>query len=328
MASVFLCPLSTFLQVLTDVGTVQPGLLLWTYVAGTSTPVATWTDASGTVQNSNPIQLNAAGRLNNVNVWQQAGTKIKVVFSTNAGTSLAPVFGVQIGPSFDQLVGIADPTSVTSVYYTGADTGSANVYVLSIPGGFSSYVNGLVIYWVPATSNTGASTVNINGLGTVSITNPDGSPLVKGQINAGKLAVIVSQGGNFILTTLSVLTGSFTGTFTGFTSTVTATVQYRVYNNMASLFFNSTNPTGTSNTNAMAMTGLPALLFPTVNRFILCCTEDNGNVEQFSAMLIDNSGNCNFQKYLFASGVFSSTGYTNSGTKGVPSDWFVTYPLS
>jgi hypothetical protein len=326
--NVFLCPLSSFMQVFTDAGIPLSGCLIWTSQAGTSTPVNTWTDSTGTVTNSNPIQLNSAGRLNNVNIWQQSGTKIKVVFSTNAGTSGSPVFGTQIGPTFDQIAGVGDPGTLLTVFYGGTDTGSANNYVLNFVSNFNSYINGLVIYWIPANSNTGASTININGLGAVNITNSDGSALVTGQLNAGKIAVIVSQGGNFILTNLSVLTGSFTGTFTGFGTTVTATVQYRVYNNMVSLFFNTTNPSGTSNSASMTMTGLPSLLFPVVNRFILCCTQDNGNSEQFSAMLVTTSGAVTFEKYSIATGNFSAVGYTSSGSKGLSSDWFVTYPLS
>src|ERR1700744_1704619 len=39
---------------------------LFTYIAGTSTPQATWTDATQTQQNSNPVILDANG---NANVW-------------------------------------------------------------------------------------------------------------------------------------------------------------------------------------------------------------------------------------------------------------------
>ena len=43
-------------------GVPLSGGLIYTYLAGTSTPQATYTSASGTIQNSNPIVLDSAGR--------------------------------------------------------------------------------------------------------------------------------------------------------------------------------------------------------------------------------------------------------------------------
>lgn len=110
----YLCPFAAFLQLFTDVGIPLSGALVWTYAAGTSTPSPTYTDSSGVTPNSNPIQLNSAGRLNNVSIWQTAGVPIKVIFSTNAGTTGSPVFGTQIGPTFDNISGINDFTLANS----------------------------------------------------------------------------------------------------------------------------------------------------------------------------------------------------------------------
>ncbi|HXN95985.1 MAG TPA: hypothetical protein VN879_15885 [Candidatus Acidoferrales bacterium] len=122
MASFYLCPLSTILQVFQDSGAVLTNALLWTYAAGTSTPVATYTDSTGATPNGNPIQFNSAGRLPNVAIWQAAGVSIKVQISTNAGTSGSPVFGTQIGPTLDQLSGIND-VSFTNTALANPATG-------------------------------------------------------------------------------------------------------------------------------------------------------------------------------------------------------------
>ena len=114
MSTFYLCPFAAFLQLFSDVGIPLSGALIWTYAAGTSTPSPTYTDSSGATPNSNPIQLNSAGRLNNVSIWQSAGVPIKVVFSTNAGTTGSPVFGTQIGPTFDGISGINDFTLANS----------------------------------------------------------------------------------------------------------------------------------------------------------------------------------------------------------------------
>ena len=50
-------------QFLTNSGTVLTGGKLYTYLAGTTTPVASYTTSSGNVARTNPIILNAAGRV-------------------------------------------------------------------------------------------------------------------------------------------------------------------------------------------------------------------------------------------------------------------------
>ena len=48
---------------------------LFTYIAGTNTPQATWTDATETQQNTNPVVLNANGQ---ANVWFDNALTYKV----------------------------------------------------------------------------------------------------------------------------------------------------------------------------------------------------------------------------------------------------------
>lgn len=100
MAFFYLCPISTILQYFTDTGVILSGGKINTYLAGTSTPTTTWTDITGVTPNSNPIVLNSAGRLPNVQVWQQGGVAIKVVI-TDSNNNV-------IGPTFDQISGIDD----------------------------------------------------------------------------------------------------------------------------------------------------------------------------------------------------------------------------
>lgn len=289
--------------------------LLTTYAAGTTNPITTYKDSTQGPINTNPIQLNNRGE---ADIWLIPNIAYKFALTDSQGNTIP-------GWPIDNIV-----NNQLITLYGGVDTGIANAYLLEFSANFNAYQDGIVIYWIPAHNNTGPSTINVNGLGVINILNQNGNALGSGQIVAGQVTTIMYYSGNFLLT--SVLgsiqqSGSFTGTFTGFTSTVTATVQYRIYNNVAYLFFNTTNPTGTSNATTMAMTGLPAALFPSVNRFILCCTQDNGNVEQFSALLISNTGVCTFEKYSISTGNFSSSGFTNSGSKGLASDWFVSYPL-
>ena len=46
-----------------------------------------------------------------------------------------------------------------------ADTGAANAYVIALTPALTSHVVGMPIHFMAANANTGASTININGLG-------------------------------------------------------------------------------------------------------------------------------------------------------------------
>lgn len=70
-----------------------------------------------------------------------------------------------------------------------------------------------MIYWVPSNNNTGASTINVNGFGVVSIVNPNGTALGANQIIAGQMAQIIYYNGQFQLISVGNFTGSTIGTF-------------------------------------------------------------------------------------------------------------------
>lgn len=56
--------------------------LLYTYAAGTTTPLATYTDSTGSVANTNPVSLDSSGK---ANVWLAAGTAYKFVLEDQFG---------------------------------------------------------------------------------------------------------------------------------------------------------------------------------------------------------------------------------------------------
>lgn len=121
--------------------------------------------------------------------------------------------------------------------------------------------------------------------------------------------------------------GSFTATLTGMTTTVTGTVFYRITANSAGtgklcVLYNIDAITGTSNTTAMTMTGLPAACQPTaLSRSTLIAVQDNTTAVTANASV--NGGTVTFG---MGAG-FSATGFTNSGTKGLYGGTSITYPL-
>jgi hypothetical protein len=84
-------------------GVPLAGGLIYTYLAGTSTPAATYTSSTGSIAHANPIVLDAAGRIAAGEVWLTSGVEYKFVVKTS--------LFVQIG-SYDNIPSINDFTSI------------------------------------------------------------------------------------------------------------------------------------------------------------------------------------------------------------------------
>lgn len=163
------------------------GYKLFTYEAGTSTKLATYPNGSVSVPNSNPVILDYRGE---ANIWIPPNLSYKFVLASPTDTDPPgnPIWSV------DNLV-----NNQLLTLYGGVDSGVANAYVLTFDASFDSYADGIVIYFIASNANTGASTINVNGLGPVAITRQDGSALTSGQIVANQVTQIMYKGAGFIL---------------------------------------------------------------------------------------------------------------------------------
>ena len=148
--------------------------------------------------NTNPIVLNARGE---APVFLPANVAYKFNLTDSVGNQIPgwPIDNLEL----TQLITL----------FGGVDTGSTNAYILTFNSPQTNYVNGTVIYWVPSNNNTGASTINVNGFGVVSIVNPNGTALGANQIIAGQMAQIIYYNGQFQLISVGNFTGSTIGTF-------------------------------------------------------------------------------------------------------------------
>ena len=88
------------------------------------------------------------------------------------------------------------------------DTGGANAYVIAPSPAITSYVAGQVFYFDADNNNTGATTLNVSGLGVKAVQN-SGSALSANQILAAGLTGVIYDGTQFQLLTASVDTSSF-----------------------------------------------------------------------------------------------------------------------
>lgn len=81
-----------------------------------------------------------------------------------------------------------------------ADAGANDTYVITLSPAPTSYTTGMVVYFKANTVNTGAATINVNGLGAISIVKGISTALDDGDITAGMFCTLIYNGTNFVLT--------------------------------------------------------------------------------------------------------------------------------
>jgi len=178
-------------------GDILSGGLLYVYTAGTTTPVTTWTSNSGAVANTNPIVLDSAGRVPN-EIWLNSGVTYKFVLKTSTGVTIG---------TYDNIPAIDDPTVFNNlITVTGTDT----LIGTSTPP-YTAYVAGMTISFVAANTNTGAVTIDIDGLGAKNIYVGSSTALAGGEIVAGRIVQLEYDGTRFQLYQSTLANGSVTG---------------------------------------------------------------------------------------------------------------------
>jgi hypothetical protein len=115
---------------------------LSSYSAGTTSPIATYTDASGTSQNTNPIVLDAAG---GANIWLSNST-YKFVLKSSLGATIWSVDLVKGGGGLGGICGPAGAIQIANSAVTGltcdsAITIDAIAHTLTAPNVAATHVN-------------------------------------------------------------------------------------------------------------------------------------------------------------------------------------------
>ena len=150
---------------------------LYTYDVGTTNPRLTFNDAAQQNPNTNPVVLDARGEA--VIFWSGDYT---VTLTDAAGNTLWTQDGIDSNITALNDNFVIDQ-GVTNVY-AGVGLASASLYA------------GLRFSFIPANTNTGASTFNYGGLGAKNVIS-GGNPLVSGQLQAGVLYLLEYDGINF-----------------------------------------------------------------------------------------------------------------------------------
>lgn len=114
--------------------------------------------------------------------WNQAATEVENVI-LDAGIALSSGDLTQLSKAV---------ASYSSGGFAYTDSGAANAYVLTPIGSKKSpptYINGMTAEFTTANPNTGASTVNVSGLGVKDIRLPGGAAVAADQVS-GRVKLI------------------------------------------------------------------------------------------------------------------------------------------
>jgi hypothetical protein len=177
-------------QLLNNSGVVLSGGLLYTYSAGTTTPLGTWTDSSQAVLNANPIVLDSAGRLSQ-EVWLQSGSTYKFVLKDSVGNTLGTwdnIAGINdissgtlsewvatnLTPTYIGATSFSVPGNVTSTYFMvnrriQAAISVGTVYGYVSASSFGAGVTTVTVVLDTGVLDSGLSSVNV---GLLTSTNP------------------------------------------------------------------------------------------------------------------------------------------------------------
>lgn len=172
-------------QFFNDSGVPLSGGLLYSYAAGTTTPATTWTTNSGAVANTNPIVLDSAGRTPN-EIWITGGVDYKFILKTSAGVTVGTYDDI---PSFNDFTDFNNLITVT---------GTNSLIGTSVPP-YTTYTAGMTLSFVPVAANTGAVTLDLDGLGAKNITFDASTVLTADALAVGKIATLEYDGTRFQL---------------------------------------------------------------------------------------------------------------------------------
>ena len=116
-------------------GNPLSGGLVYTYDAGTTTPAVTYTSISGITAHSNPIVLDAAGRVPGGEIWLTIGLRYKFVIKDSAS--------VLIG-TYDNIGSIASGAAVIGNFTgTGSQTNFTLAYAPFDENATQIFINGV-----------------------------------------------------------------------------------------------------------------------------------------------------------------------------------------
>ncbi len=271
---------------------------IYTYEAGTTTPKDTYQDEDASTTHANPIILDSQGRK------QAYGTGFyKFVIKDSSDNTLYTFDNLYFGNVYS-----------TGFFWGGTSGFSSNAYTLTLNPAITSYTTGLRVAFLAGGANTGVSTLNINGLGAVSLRKVGLNTLNSGDLDSGQIVECIYDGTYFVITSNdSGLWDTWTPTLTGFSADpASAVYRYRVINKTCYIVVSQPN-SGTSNATgftitlpftAATVTGMTwHITIPLVfDNSVISTTKDTAQISSAGSTITLNKAN-------------NASGWTNSGGK-------------
>lgn len=217
--SVNLSPIGNGQQFFDNNGIPLNGGLLYAYQAGSSTPLATYTDINGTVANANPIVLDASGR-SATEIWLTYGYYYKFVLKDSSGVTIGTYDNIYGIVGVQTAVGTTIPTGMISLWYGSIGSVPTGWYLCDGSNGTPDLRDRFIVgagstYSVAATGGSkDAIVVSHTHTATSSVTDPGHGHLIRTDPNGGG-----GGGGNFVNTTSGT-----SSTFTAATNTTGVSV--------------------------------------------------------------------------------------------------------
>jgi hypothetical protein len=144
-------------------GVILTGGKIFTYEAGTTTPLATYTSSTGNTAHTNPIILDSAGRVPGGEIWNQLRL-YKFVLKTSADVTIATYDNV--GSSFNATAIIANftgdgPDTTFNLASAPAGENATNIYINGVYQQKNTYsIAGVVVTFSEAPPVTSSIEVN------------------------------------------------------------------------------------------------------------------------------------------------------------------------
>lgn len=298
MASLFQLPKITGL----------PGAKLFFFRTNTATPQDVFTDEDCTVAHTQPVEADGAGVFPPIYL-AQTDYNYRVSYYTSADVLIYTVDDIPNNLGNGREIIIESANAFVKLIDTG---GGANEKVVKL----TQSGGDLTLSILNDAESVEQTVAKLFRTGT----NPDRWLFIADEHQAQVGADVYDVG--------LVSEGSFTGTLTGMSGATTGTIYYKVVSGIVTLWV-TTDVTGTSNTTALTMTGLPTAVRPGSYRSVHCDLHDNTQAGMAALAIVEPLGTITFrlarQDSIANLIQYSATGFTNSGTKGLGSTWTISY---
>ena len=217
--AVNLSPIGNGQQFFDNTGLPLNGGLIYTYQAGSTTPLATYTDVNGTIANTNPIVLDSSGRTP-AEVWLTYGFNYKFVVKTSAAVTLGTydnLYGI-IGV-LNTSTGTTIPTGMISLWYGSIGSVPLGWYLCDGTNGTPDLRDKFVVgagstYSVAATGGS-TDAIVVSHTHTATVTDPghNHTSLVRpgGTVTGGGAVSYVNDGNTGTATTGITVSNASTG---------------------------------------------------------------------------------------------------------------------